>query len=493
MGLMRFLVPGRRPLTEAMLQRICITGLEEIPWYSRVYWDDDDLLVIERSVNDSGNVHVPWPVGRRERTLTTASLMERERPYQLDVELARGTISMIRNQLDAWRMAGMVVPDSVCTQLSDASGEFAKAATAQHQPAEASRHAQQAIEIAARAAFELGIGYTEQALGVRRRQTPRLTTLFGINLGRLLPSEKAAPQVCETFNTGVVPLHWRRIEEAEGARNWTGVDKQLQWCQKHGLKVCSGPLLQFDAAGVPDWSYLWEDDFDSLLAFMLEHVAAVVERYRGKVQLWQVAGRVNSGDVLSLTEEQQLRIVAHAVEKVRQRDTRAPVVVSFDQPWAQYLAHQRLDLPPLHFADTLVRAELGLAGLGLEINAGYDPGGTMFYSLIDYSRQLDRWSQLGLPLLVALTTPSASTPAGKGKMQPIASAEVEPCTPASQGDWVKQCVPLLLAKYCVQAVIWNQLCDTEPYEYPHGGLFDEAGEPKPALESLHGLRQRYLN
>ena len=54
-------------------------------------------------------------------------------------------------------------------------------------------------------------------------------------------------------------------------------------------------------------------------------------------------------------------------------------------------------------------------------------------------------------------------------------------------------MPLLLAKNAVQVVLWNQLSDAAPHHYPHGGLFDADDKPKPALEALQKIRQKYLN
>jgi hypothetical protein len=250
-----------------------------------------------------------------------------------------------------------------------------------------------------------------------------------------------------------------------------------------------------DPTGLPDWAYLWEGDFENLLAFMLEHIRAVATRYKGKVQLWQVAGRVNCGQFLSLTEEQRLRVVVRAIEAVREIDTRAPLVVLFDQPWGEYLAAREMDLAPIHFADALARGDLGLSGLGLEINPGYFPHGTLSHGMIDFSRQLDRWSSLGLPLMIALAAPSAGEPDPQAILpaQPTAFAPGQPPTPQTQGRWLADYLPLLLAKNCVQVLCYNQLRDAAPHDLPHGGLFDARDQPKPALEVLRSLRETYLN
>jgi len=57
---------------------------------------------------------------------------------------------------------------------------------------------------------------------------------------------------------------------------------------------------------------------------------------------------------------------------------------------------------------------------------------------------------------------------------------------------VDQLFPALLAKQPVQALIWNQVFDSAPHRYAHGGLFDTRDLPKPALSSLLALRREHL-
>ena len=51
---------------------------------------------------------------------------------------------------------------------------------------------------------------------------------------------------------------------------------------------------------------------------------------------------------------------------------------------------------------------------------------------------------------------------------------------------------MLLAKQPVQAIIWNQLSDAVPHDFPHGGLLDAAGQAKPCFEAFRNLRQQYV-
>ena len=168
-----------------------------------------------------------------------------------------------------------------------------------------------------------------------------------------------------------------KIEADEGRQNWAFADAKLQWCQSHGLRICGGPLIELACRTLPDWIYLWEGDFDNLLIVAGDYVRTVVQRYRGKVHFWNATGRLITGDALRLDEEQKLQLAGRVIETIRSVDTQAPVLVSFDQPWAEYMSGHDAELSPLQFADALVRSNLGIAGIGLEIDLGTAPHATL--------------------------------------------------------------------------------------------------------------------
>jgi hypothetical protein len=494
MGLMRLLVHDRDRIPPGGLDHVHMVGQDDLPWFGRAYFSGDQLIV-ERNESDSGRVLVPWRIAQGGPVLIgTSTLMERDEPYLLEVELARGMVNVLRTQLAQWETIGLVVPDELREHIAEATRSFARAATNQEERATAAEWAEKALVLATDAMDRLADEYGRQAIAFRRTQPRQFASWFGVQLSARLPNANVARQVASAFNMVSVPLSWRSIEATEGRRQWKEADEQVAWAKSAGLRISAGPLLELDDRGVPDWTYLWEGDFNSILAFMLDHVRAVVERYRGKVHLWQVAARMTHGHALGLSEESRLQVAAKAINAVRQLDPTTPLVVTFDQPWAEYLAHEHLDLAPLHFADALVRADLGLSGVGLELNIGYHPGGSVHRGPLAISRLVDTWSLLELPILVTLTLPSSTVedPLANRKVRVI-SSEGDAVTPESQRDWINRHVPLLLAKNVVQVVQWNQLSDATPHYYPHGGLFDAQDKPKPALEALKQIRRTHLD
>ena len=492
MGLMRLLIHDRDRIPPGGLDHVHICGLDDLPYFGRAYFSGDQL-VIERNESDSGRVQIPWRIGEDSPLLlSTATLVERDKPYLLEVELARGTINQLRNQMAQWEMAGLTVSLSLRNQILEATSDFSRAATTQADPPDAAEWAGRSLATAIRAMHALAAEYVAQSMENRRLQARQAATWIGINLGHQLPPPEIARQLPRTFNMACVPFTWRNIEAVEGRRDWKQTDALVTWARGAGLKVTGGPILALDDRGLPDWTYLWEGDTDSLLNFMLEHVRAVVERYRSKVHLWQVAARMSRGQALALDEEARLQITARAISTVRQLDPTTPIVVTFDQPWADYMSTEQLDLAPLHFADALVRADLGLSGLGLELNVGYQPGSIQRQPLA-YSRLIDTWGLLDLPIFITVTAPSAATadPQAKSNARVLSSAEGD-VTPEKQREWIELHAPLLLSKSLVQVIVWNQLSDAVPHHYPNAGLFDTQGKAKPALAALQAIREKYF-
>ncbi len=490
MGVMRFRVHPPERLNDEMVREAYLTGLDRIAW--RVETNaEGGILTLRRAATESANLHLPWSIGGHGTvTLASGCLIERPEPYLVPLELARGTLSQLRNQLADWQAIGLNVPQPIRSRVREATLQFARAATSQDDLSECTKHAEASLRQSYEAGILLTATYTDQCISVRRRGGGRLAAWLGADLGFGLLDNPTATSFLQAFNAANVPVCWHDIEATEGSHYWAICDRQIEWCRAHELRTVAGPLLKLAPHGLPDWLALWEDDFENLLAFVEEYVSAAVTRYRGKVDLWQCAGRVNTGNVLDLSEQDKLRLTARSVELVRQLDPDTPAAISLDQPWAEYMSRRNVDFPPLHFADALIRAGLRISGLVLELNLANTPGGTLPRSPLELSRQIDVWGTLGLPLYLYVSVPSDVTE------DPLARrpAQLPPgkWTRRVQQAWVARWVPLMLAKPCVAGVFWNQLRDAEPHEFPHAGLFGPQGGPKAALKTLAAIRHAHL-
>ena len=143
-------------------------------------------------------------------------------------------------------------------------------------------------------------------------------------------------------------------------------------------------------------------------------------------------------------------------------------------------------LAPVQFVDALLRCGVGLAGVNLEIAVGYTDRGSASRDSLDFSRMLDVWSSLEIPLHITLAFPSSSNP------DPQANSDIgieatgwkSPWSEEAQAEWIDTYLPLLIAKQSVNGIYWTHLTDAAPHDFPNAGLIDAAGRPKKALQSL---------
>ncbi len=328
--------------------------------------------------------------------------------------------------------------------------------------------------------------YGAQALAARRQVDARPPILVGARLDNRVPNWPFLEFLLHNCNTVQLPFDWGTLATDTGEYQWEASDAQVAWAQAHGLRICGGPIVCFDQGGVPQ-SLGAESDFPAIQSRTADHVRRVVERYRGRIHLWHAVGSPNIDGAFAINEEQRVRLAVHVIETVRNTDPRTPVVVSFKQPWGEYLRHDTSELSPLHFADVLCRAELGLSGLGLEIDFGLRRGATIPREPLDVSRQIDRWTNLNLPLMLLVARPTTcgaavwSATAGGTPAPQFAGCDIE--------QWFAEFGPVMFGKPAVQAVVWSQLVDGAEETGIRAGLYDADGRPKRVLQALGGLKQ----
>ena len=195
-----------------------------------------------------------------------------------------------------------------------------------------------------------------------------------------------------------------------------------------------------------------------------------------------------------MSEEDQIRLAARCVQVAHQIDPVTPLVVDFDRPWAEWLGSTPHRIGPLHVADSLSRAEIGLAGVGLEVAPGFSTPGSHLRDLFEFSRLLDLFALLNQPLYVTIALPSSAgdDPAASGDSSVEDRQWSSPPDEATQREFASRWVALAAAKPYVRAVIWTHASDASPHLYPHAGLFREDHSPKPAFDWLRRFRETYL-
>ncbi len=488
MGQLRFVTPTPERITPEVVQRAYCSSLEGIPWecQSRI---ENNSLVIDRPSDEAGNLNIPWIVpGHGQLVITSTSLMQRSEAYQLEVELARGTLNRLRNSVSFASLSGWEVPHSIIEEMNLAQNMFIRAATSQHMPGQAAKWAEESLTHSIKGANEFGLQRARFLLHSRQQQIPKLPTLWAARCESKQLRSRVRKSLHATFNSMCVSMPWKRISTDAGKYRWEALDKQIQWCRRKEMKIIAGPLVHLDQQNVPDWIYLWEDDFETIQNYYTDYVREVVTRYSNDVDIWNSIANVNVDNCLSLSEEQLLHMAVSTIETIRKHDTRTPLIFTVSQPWGEYLSRSTRDMSPMTFADTLVRSDLGINGIGLEINWGFHDESTLPRDLLELSQHIDRWSHLGLPLVVHLTIADLAEESSDAPSDISNSDDTVSMTSRS-----RNILTVLTSKPAVQALIWNQLVDSKSRSKPAAGLFSVDGKAKPIMKDLHDLRHNYLS
>lgn len=477
------------------LRRAYVTGLDRTPGRTLVELRPH-MLICRKESAESGRIFVPWPTpGFGMPVVGTATLVEREAPYDLAVELARGKLNDVRNQIAEWTLLGLKTVPELDHAVSKAQGYFAKAATAQDAPADAFEAAQACLSASFSAARLLADLYTKQVLEKRMAHGAKVPALLATVVADNPRDQPYSHSITHVCNAAVVGYPWGKIAPVEGKYRWEDLDLQLAWCRRRRITPIGAPVLEFRPASLPDWLWLWEGDYDSVASMVADLVKQTVTRYRGKFPIWKLVSRPASTDTLGLSEEQQIQITVRALQVAREISPSTQFVVEFDRPWGEWMGARPYQLGPLHLANSLAQAEVGLFGIGLEVTVGYGPPGSHHQDILEYSKLLDLYSLIGLPLHVTLVFPSSSEP------DPNADPTIEieprqlPAEPseALQREFAEHWAPLTVAKPFVRSLTIGHASDSQPHVYPNASLYRSDFAPKPALKWLKAFRDKFID
>ncbi|GIW97318.1 MAG: hypothetical protein KatS3mg111_0651 [Pirellulaceae bacterium] len=456
MSAFRFSVPGHLNLDSRLWESAHLIGIEGVPWWSRRRFQSGQFT-IQREIDESGKLNILWPTQQQGMvSLSTCSLPCGHPPLDLPVELARGTVHRLRWQLDQWHRIGLRLPAEFYAPHEQAVEQFLQSLTF-HRDHDQERYqsAMRSIDAALQAIELMGAAYAHQALEARCATEGRLNTLVGFH-PRSVTAWEWTRQQASAISLLSIEAHMGHLQTDQGRIDWDRLDQQIAWAQEHDIKVCVGPLVDF--ASLPRWMLLLEQSAEAVWETACKFAQQCVERFAGRVDLWNCAAGLNATSNLHWDEEDVLRAAVAILETVRTAAPHTPVLMTINEPWAEYLRDDASGISPLHFADALIRADLGLSGLVLETEVGRWPGGTFPRDLLEWHRLVERWALLGLPLMLSVAYDRISPdsimlwPTSGTSHQESGSETARP-TVASRCDSLLR---NLVAKPPVHAVVWKE-------------------------------------
>ncbi len=301
--------------------------------------------------------------------------------------------------------------------------------------------------------------------------------------------EKYAQLFGEALNFATLPFYRARTEAEEGQRDFSRVEKILEWTTRDGIEVKGHPLVWFHRAGIPSW--LKDRTYDQFQATHRDYILDAVGRFRDRVKIWDVINEAHDwANDLDYSQEQLVEMTRLACDVTREADPEATRIVNSCWTWSEYVAtgrnySRKIGRPArtvLRFLRDLIDAGVEFEGIGLQM---YYPQRDLF----EIDRQLDRFCEFGKQ--VHITELGVSSSIEPVKYDPIVDVHIKrywhgnAWSEREQADWIEGYYTICRGKAAVKAITWWDFCD--PAFIPHGGLVDEDLRPKEGYHRLQGL------
>lgn len=489
---------------KTLLRRAFFATWGRVPSRSRVVIDDG-ILSVSSEIRGTGTVHVPFPHSRLGVVLqSTDTLAERERPYNLLKELARGSLGRILRRSFEWQMFGFRPSPRLKSSISKAIREFSILATMDEDSSEINLLALGTIDKLNGIIMQLGEQYVEQSLTARTRLATKLPIILGVDMNEH-PAPESVPRfkpyataLKDVFHTINVTPSWREIETEPGEFNWERLERRLSVTRQYGFRGVLGPIIQFERNAIPSWVLDSLDTGEDISSHAVHYARFLAERFGNDVETWVLASNLNSQSILSCPVLRAIQAVREIAETMRDCGINRPLLIGIEQPWGDYHIGSEQNIPIVGIAESFVNCK-EIDGILLEINLGLSRNCTLPRDPIMLGSLIDQWSHLGKKIYVSLSIPSelGSNPSITDEYIGLSFE----WTRKIQQEWIHRYLPMLISKRSVYGIIWNQLEDDIGTMDEHGvvqrhpsfsGLFDLRGKFKPAFRKITSIRNTFL-
>jgi len=452
---------------------------------AKIVFSDGYVDCIRPNLETAG-LALLWPIqGFGKILLPTTCLPERERPYILNVELARAKLMQITNRREDWsffdNLEGL---EEIAKQSQEL---FIKAIQSIKDASTASRLADAALRKATIYSEKLAVRQGKSLFDKRRKNPGFGRGCLGCRVDPNLVQKSAyTERLLESFASVTLPINWARIESRQGHFDFSLIDSCMASLGRKKLVVSAGPLLHFTEDYLPDWLLRSGAGFERMREFAYQFVSKVVARYAGVVHRWYVISGLNAFNQFGFNFEQILEMTRAANMAVRAAGSRAVRIVEVASPWGEYYATTPNSIPPFVYMDMVVQSGTSFDAFALQMRFGKDETGMHLRDMMQISSILDCFAPIAKPLYVTdVEIPSAN---GKGKFS-IDTAGVwhRRWDQAHQSQWLERFYKIALSKPFVEAVNYGSLADGDGGAIAHSGLLSQELAPKESLETLKKL------
>jgi len=461
-----------------------------------------DLAVAESTITCKKRVHgacglsLMWDVGEPGRLmLSTTRLPDRDRPYNLNIELARARLRIIASKIEEWGLFDYPKAADFNREFRTVGQMFITALKAS--PAErAAGLADNALEAAVTLSERLALFHADVFLDRKSAAGAAARTRFGCRVPLEQPDQSYRDRLREAFDFLAIPMPWKQVEPQESRYQFSQIDTWINFAARARRPIQVGPVIDFDPGNLPEWLYLWEHDYDSLREVIYEHLQHIVKRYARQVRTWSVVSGLHAFNNFNLSFDQIMELTRMCCLLVKKIAPRSQVMIETVMPWGEYYARNQRTIPPQLYADMAVQSSIQADAFGVQIFMGVPQDGFYVRDLMQISWLLDEYVGLHKPVrITACSVPSDTTPdcndAWGGEMDITQAGHWHsPWSPRLQAEWLQAFYRIVISKPYVDSICWRDLGDVNGHYIPHGGLCLRNMEPKLAFRELRNFRAK---
>lgn len=471
-------------------------GPESVPMAAEILFRDG-LLIVNRGDEHALGLSLLWDSGAvGSFQLETTRLQHRDRPYNLNVELARCRLMKIVQKQEDWNLFDFPKAEKFIQRFRESQNLFAEALGRLGDPGEAAKLADQSLGIAMELSEQLAIFHGDLLINRRKAAGGFVKHIFGCKVDPVVQNQKYKDTATGSFDYAVLPMRWKQMQPQEQTFDAAAVDEWAELLARKRVPIIAGPVIDLTEGEVPDWMYIWEHDFDTLRELAYEQVQRIVTRYRRTVSVWNVVAGLHTNSVFTLSFEQVIELTRLLVAQVKTLMPTAKTLVTVKHPFGEYHSRSRASVPPMLYAEMVAQAGISFEAFGLEWEMGVPVPGWYTRDLFQFSCMLDRFSTLSRPVfLTGMSVPGRAAPdphdVSEGKLDPnLAGRWRRAWDPELQAEWLDSTYRMALSKPYVESIAWGNLADISP-TVPAGGLLDDMLKPKPAFNKIQELREQF--
>jgi hypothetical protein len=423
--------------------------------------------------------------------LETTRLPEREEPYVLNLELARGRVMRLMQKREEWGLFDIVEAQQVNEKANECRDLLLEAIMHQDDPAKSSEIADKCLQLALPLSEQAALTHADLLLQRRisTRNFPR--GAFGCRIDPTIATEAYRRLMVPHADFVRLPMWWKHIEPQEQQFSWAQTDEWIEFLRRARIPAVAGPLVFFNEVAIPDWLYIWEHDYETVRDLLYEHIDRVVTRYSSNVALWSVLAGLHVNAQFSFTFDQLMDLTRMAVGLVKKIQPGTRTMIELTQPWGEYYANNQRSIPPLLYAEMIVQSGIQFDVFGVQLRFGIPRDGCWQRDLFQISSLLDRFAPLGKPLMISgIQVPSSPPDAASA-----GGIWRKPWSDALQAKWLEAVTDIALSKPFVEAICWHDLIDAtgKGATVLHGGMASADLAPKQSLKTWASLRRAVMS